>query len=62
MKKTPKQSGENNSRALLSEAEVRLIRSRFASGELQKHIASDYGIAQSQVSAIVTRKKWKCVK
>ena len=40
---------------------VRMIRARHAAGESQQSIADDVGIAQSNVSAIVLRKKWRYV-
>lgn len=53
--------GEKNGRARLTEADVRSIRDRFKNGEAQARIGADYGLAQAQVSAIVTRKIWKTV-
>jgi len=53
--------GEQNGRARITEQQVRDIRRRYASGEFQQHLADEYHIAQSVVSAIVLRKLWRHV-
>lgn len=45
----------------LSVDEVRDIRARFRSGELQRVLAEEYGIHQADVSNIVNRKYWRHV-
>ena len=49
-------------RAKLSEAQVREIRARCASGETQSKVAADYGVHQTSVCAIVKRGGWAWVK
>lgn len=39
--------------------DIRVIRARFAAGELQRDIADDYAVTQGQISAICTGKRWK---
>lgn len=50
--------GARNSHAKLSEDDVRVIRSRRASGETRKAIAADFGITPVCVSHIATRRIW----
>lgn len=50
--------GERSPLARLTEAQVREIRRRCASGETQRTVAEDHGVTQTNVSAIVTRKSW----
>jgi hypothetical protein len=50
--------GSSHPIAKLSEADVAAIRLRVASGELQRVVASAYGIRQSYVSRIVRREIW----
>lgn len=45
----------------LTEMDVREIRRRCAAGELQRIVAADYGIAQTNVSLIVLRERWAWV-
>lgn len=53
-------AGEKNPKAKLSAAQVHAIRRRYAAGAVyQRVLASEYGITQAQVSAIVTRKNWR---
>ena len=42
----------------LTEVQVRDIRNRAASGELQKEIAARYGVIQQTVSSIIRGKNW----
>lgn len=46
----------------LNEEQVRAIRARIANGEMQKVIASDFGIARNTVSQISTGALWGRVK
>ena len=48
-------------KASLSEDDVRAIRRRLAAGDLQREVASDYGIKKATVSAINTRRNWSWV-
>lgn len=50
--------GEKVGSAKITEVEVREILRRCAAGELQRVVAADYGIAPSNVSLIVTGKRW----
>ena len=51
--------GETVPGAKLTEAGVREIRRRRTAGEPQKAIAADYGVSQSVVSNIMSRRTWK---
>jgi len=51
--------GSTNGRARLTEIEVLEIRSRYAGGATQVELSAEYGIKQTTVSAIVTRKTWQ---
>jgi hypothetical protein len=53
--------GEANPNSKLLASQVVDIRSRYAGGELQVDLASEFGVAQPQISAIVLRKTWKTV-
>jgi len=50
--------GEDHVSSKLTGAAVLAIRARLAAGERQSDIASDYGIAQTQVSRINRRESW----
>lgn len=50
--------GQRMYSAKLKESQVREIRERCASGELQKHVAVDYGVNASCVQKIVSRYSW----
>lgn len=52
------QKGEESGRSKLTTSQVLEIRERCCKGELQKVIARDYGVQQSQVSRIWTEKTW----
>ena len=54
----PKTEGERNRMAMLTEADVRYIRSRAESGEKQKDIARELGVDPSTVSKILRRERW----
>lgn len=47
--------------AKLTDAAVRTIKQRLASGEYQKDIARDFGVWQSAISAIAVGKTWRHV-
>lgn len=50
--------GEKHHSAKLSSEQVGEIRRRVASGEVARHLAVEYGIQPSQVSRIVSGKRW----
>ena len=50
--------GETHHNARLSAQDVRAIRARYASGELQRVIGEDYNMPQAHVSRIVTGRRW----
>lgn len=54
-------TGEKMWSAKLTEEKVRQIRERRKTGELLKSIAKDFGVAESCIHKIFTRKQWKCV-
>jgi hypothetical protein len=47
-------SGDKSSHAKVTDAQALEIRRRFASGELQRMLAAEYGITRSAISGIVT--------
>lgn len=53
--------GERNAKAKLTEAAVVQIRARLANGDACREIALDYGVCNSQISRISTRKTWSHV-
>jgi hypothetical protein len=50
--------GAANNRTRLNRDQVLALRSRHAAGESQTALAAEYGITQTNVSAIVLRKTW----
>jgi DNA-binding NarL/FixJ family response regulator len=50
--------GEKNSRAKLSQKDVRVIRELLAQGMSQKRIADQFDLNQSTISNIATKKRW----
>lgn len=55
--KVPK--GESHGMARLTFADVKAIREIYASGKVfQKHLAAQYGVTQSMISAIIRNKNW----
>ena len=52
-------AGERNANANLTERDVLAIRARVASGELQRAVAREYGLAQGRISEIVNYKSWR---
>lgn len=53
--------GERSGRAKLTEAQVREIRARAASGEPQSSIGRSFGVYQGTISQIVLRRSWSHV-
>ncbi len=51
--------GEGHGRAVLTEEEVKEIRSRSARNDTNRSIANDFGISDACVSHIVTGKRWR---
>jgi len=54
--------GEKHYNAHLTDADIRAIRRLSASGMNQRDIAARFGVTRSNVSVIVTKKRWKHVK
>lgn len=52
-------SGERNNSAKLTADSVQAIRAKHAVGQSVSSLSRDYGISESQVKNIVTRKQWK---
>lgn len=50
---------EKHGRARFTQADVDLMRSRYAGGETQQIIADDFNTTQSRISEIVTKKTWQ---
>ena len=57
----PPTRGEENGAARLSREGVLAIRARASAGEMQKSIASEYGVHPTTINLIVLRKTWKHV-
>lgn len=55
------QRGDGNHRAKLTEAQVREIKTRLAAGERGRHLAAEFGVAESVVSVIKHGKSWSHV-
>lgn len=53
--------GEQHPRAKLTKGDVRAIRSRRASGESQRALASAFGVTQSAISRICAANRWTSV-
>lgn len=51
--------GEKHPKAKLTEAKVHEIRHRYAAGELQRVLATEFGVHNTQISGIVRRVTWK---
>ena len=51
--------GEASGRAKLTDDQVREIRSRAAAGETQTSLGREFGVVQTVISDVVTRKTWK---
>jgi DNA-binding transcriptional regulator YiaG len=52
-------AGENNNSAKLTAESVQAIRAKHAVGQSVSSLSREYGISESQVKNIVTRKQWK---
>jgi hypothetical protein len=50
--------GHRNGRAKLTADQVDVIRRRYAEGELQIHLASEFGVTQGLIGVIVRRENW----
>ena len=50
--------GEKHPRSLLTDADVVAIREKVAAGRRQREVAVRYGVDQSVISRIVSRKRW----
>jgi len=50
--------GEENGMSLLTEEQVREIRSRTSEGERQIDLAEEYGVAKQTVNAVVRGHTW----
>lgn len=59
--RSPGCPGEQNSRAVLSEKDVRVIRALCRAGRTQTSAAAQYGISQAYVSRVVRRINWRHV-
>jgi hypothetical protein len=53
--------GVKHYKARFTSEQVQTIRARYASGESQKSIGTDYGVCQSHISQIVRRKTYDSV-
>lgn len=57
-----RERGEHHGMAIVTEAEVREIRRRYADERIsQQRLGADYGLSQTAVSQIVLKKCWKHV-
>lgn len=52
-------AGERHGMAKLTEHEVAEIRRRYAAGEKQKALASEFGVNQPHISRIIRNENWK---
>lgn len=52
-------TGEKNNSAKLTAAAVQAIRAKHAVGQPVSSLSREYGISESQVKNIITRKQWK---
>lgn len=52
-------AGESNYNNKLTEADVLAIRERVANGEVQAHMAKEFGITPQRLNQIVKRKAWR---
>ncbi len=50
--------GERSPCAKLTEQKVREIRAKYASGEMQKTLAAEYGVSKGAILSVVHRKTW----
>ncbi len=55
--------GENNYGSRNTEKDIKEIREKYRTGKyLQKELADEYGISESHISKIISKKKWKHIK
>ena len=54
-------AGDNHPQSVLTEDQVREIKSRRAEGELLRVLAAEYGVSLSLVGNICTGRAWKHV-
>lgn len=60
MRRSPHlRSGERSAQAILTDSDVKAIRSRFADGDGQNSLAAEFNVSRTCISAIVTRRTWK---
>ena len=59
MGKDHAKSGEYNSQAKLTGADVVVIRRELRNGAIGAYLAVEYGVSESCISSIKTRRKWK---
>jgi hypothetical protein len=59
VRKSRQARGEKNNRAKLTAVAVQALRGEYARGARQVDLAKRYGLHQTAVSLIVTRKTWK---
>lgn len=52
------QRGGTHNMAKLNEQDVHAIRARVAGGEVQRHLAAEYGVSVTTICNIVQRKRW----
>lgn len=57
----PNYAGSRNPNAILTEDDIHLIDARLSAGESQASVALAFGIAQTNVAAIRSRKSWRHV-
>lgn len=56
----PVQTGESAPRCILTEAAVREIRSRYASGgETQVALGAEFGVSGGAIASVVNRRSWR---
>lgn len=53
--------GSRNGKALLTEADIPIIRQRLAAGEVARVIAADFGVSPPTISDVKTGRKWSHV-
>lgn len=51
-------TGERNGRARLTAWQIAVVRLLYSQGVIQKHLAKDFGVAQTTISAIVRGATW----
>lgn len=55
------QRGADHHQAILTESDVRSIRTRHAAGEKQNALAREYGLSKAAINLIVLRRNWRHV-